>query len=702
VADDRITFATWLCDTVPMPGATAAQLLALDDDEGPALSDARRALGAGLDLGRCWTAFAAAAPDFAEPQADRRLVEVLDALWRAVRGPRVVQVVVGADGVRAARDAGPVALREGERLVFLLTARNGTDDAVELSAEAHGEGAGRVAPPGRACAMLFDAGPMPAGSYLLPLLVVADGRTTTLDVPIECAPAGRLDVRITDDETGEVVAARVYCADALGPVAPAGAVLRRDRHGNAWAHVDGACTATVADSARLRVVRGIEYEAAEHTVDVPPDGAARVEVRLRRWSHMAADGWRSGDVHAHLHYGGEMAMTLEDAALAQRAEDLHLLQLMVANCNDGGRLVDEDVFSADPHAAGAADHLLVGAEEYRNALYGHLCLSGIDALVEPAFTGVPLSAHPHDFPTNAEIAGRARAAGGAVSYAHPVLDPGLELDRVFSVARNVEAKALPVDAALGRIDAVDLLSYPGQTLDVVALWYRLLNCGLRIAATAGSDAFMNMNTAGELLAFDVNGDAFSSPPGGVRAFARTDGAFTPGAWRDAVLRGETFVTSGPMIDLQVDGRGPGAILGAPPGSRLRIEASAGAAVPFDRLEVIVDGAVIARADAVGGHDAAITCELEVERGCWIAARAIGGPHELALADIVFAHTSPVYVDVEGAPARSADDAAYFAAWIDRLGALTEAEGVFDGAAQREAVLAQFHEARAYYAAIAEP
>jgi hypothetical protein len=698
-ASDRITFATWLRDTVPMPESAVRQLLALDDADAPSLSDARAALGSALDLSDCWAAFEAVAPDFTVPQPDARLAAALDALWLAVRGPRVVRTEIAGDGITASREAAPVALREGERLAFLLVARNATAEALEVSAEAHGEGTGRTAPAGRTCALLFDAGPMPAGSYLLPLLVVAGGVAATLDVPIECAATGRLDVRIIDDDTSEPVAARVYCTDALGPVALDGTVLRRDRHGNAWAHADGGFTAIAAGTARLRIVRGIEYEAAERAVTVPADGVARVAVRLRRWSHMAADGWRSGDVHAHLHYGGEMATTLEDAALAQRAEDLHLLQLMAANCNDGGHLLDGDVFSAEPHAVSDADHLLVGAEEYRNALYGHLCLTGIGALVDPAFTGVPMSPHPHDFPTNADIAARARALGGAISYAHPVLEAGTALDRIFSFTRNVEAKALPVDAALRRIDAVDVMSYPGQTLDVVTLWYRLLNCGLRLAATAGSDAFMNMNTAAELPAFDVNGDAFSSPPGGVRCFARIDGAFTPAAWRDAVLRGETFVTSGPMIDLQVDGHGPGAELRAARGARVRIEASAGATIPFDSLELVVDGDIVARTDATDGREATLAHELEVTRSCWIAARALGGPHELALSDIVFAHTGPVYVRVEGAPARSPGDAAYFVAWIDRLIALTAAEGVFADGAQRDAVLAQFREARAYYAAM---
>lgn len=697
----RITFATWLRDTVPMPDDAAARLCALDDTDGPSLSEARRALGFALDLSDCWAACDALLPDFAQPRSDADLAALLDAAWGAARGSRVLHLAISAEAqIAASREEGAIALREGEPLSLLIVARNATGESLEISAEAHGEGAGRIALPGRTCAMLFDAGPMPAGSYLLPVLLVAGGAATTLDVPVECAPSGRLDVRIVDDDSGEPVAARVYCSDAVGPVAPGGAVLRRDRHGNTWAHVDGALAAVASGGARLRVVRGIEYEAEERVIDVPHDGVARVEVRLRRWSHMAADGWRSGDVHAHLHYGGEMEMTPADAALAQRAEDLHLLQLMVANCNDGNRLMDAELFTGAPDPLGDDDHILLCGEEYRNNLYGHMCLTGIDRPVEPVFTGVPFSVDPHDFPPNADVARRAREANGTVSYAHPLLEPGSALDRVFAFTRNVEAKELPVDAALGRIDAVDVLSYPGETLDVVALWYRLLNCGLRLAATAGSDAFMNMDSAAELPAFDRNGDSFSSPPGGVRAFARIDGAFTARAWCDAVRRGETFVTSGPMIDLQVDGRGPGTELRPEPGAALRIEASTGSCLPFERLELIVNGEIVASVEATDGHEATLSFDLVVVGSCWIAARAVGGAHELCLADVAFAHTSPIYVTVAGAPVAAREDASYFVDWIDRLIVLTRAEGRFADDAQRDAVLAQFAEAQAYYRAMA--
>ena len=112
-------------------------------------------------------------------------------------------------------------------------------------------------------------------------MVVADGRPATIDLPIECRPSGMLRVRIVDDATGEPTAARVYLRDDVGPAWPVGATIRRDDHGNAFFHAEGTFEARVSGTARLRVVRGIEYEAAEFELPVRADAEVDAPVRLR-------------------------------------------------------------------------------------------------------------------------------------------------------------------------------------------------------------------------------------------------------------------------------------------------------------------------------------------------------------------------------------------------------------------------------------
>ncbi len=54
-------------------------------------------------------------------------------------------------------------------------------------------------------------------------------------------------------------------------------------------------------------------------------------------------------------------------------------------------------------------------------------------------------------------------------------------------------KGLPVDAALGRMDTLDVMGsgYGGS----LRLWYRLSNCGFHIPAAAVTDVFLNRITS---------------------------------------------------------------------------------------------------------------------------------------------------------------------------------------------------------------
>lgn len=692
------TFGTYLRDNVPLPHEMLDRIMAVEAGRHPTLTELRVALGLDLDLGGAGDApnglggaARAAWPARGMIPNDEDFARVIDAMYGAVTSSRLVRVEITETGPRTTRAHEPIVVRDEEHLVLWVLADNKTDTGARFSAEAHGEGLGGYVEPRRSGSALFDAGAMHPGSYLLPVMIVADGRPATIDLPIGCRPSGMLHVLILDDATGEAVAARVYLRDDAGPAFPAGATVRRDYHGNAFFHAEGAFDVRICGTARLRVVRGIEYEAAESEIPVRADATVDAPVRLRRWSHMAADGWYSGDVHVHLHYGGEYLLEPADAALVQRAEDVHFLNMMVAN-EGSGWVHDAENFTGADHELSGREHILRWGEEYRNNFYGHMCMYGIASLVPPIYSGFPNSEHAHDVPSNAAAAAHCHAVGGTLSYAHPMFESG-DLDRIFAPEHrlSVEAKELPVDVALGHIDAIDVLAYPADTLETCRLWYRLLNCGLRLAATAGTDTFMNWCEQGE----------FSNPPAGDRVFVRVDGAFTTESWCAGVRAGRTFVTNGPMLSLEVNGRGIGDEIDAQPGDVLRIDAEAGSAVPIDHIELIVNGEVAASATSDGdGRHAALSSELRVDGSCWIAVRVSGPKHEMVLdPDGAFAHTSSVYVSVAGTPVAKRADAAYFVEWIERLIAMTAAQARFASDAERDAVIAQFREGQAYYRAL---
>jgi len=62
----------------------------------------------------------------------------------------------------------------------------------------------------------------------------------------------------------------------------------------------------------------------------------------------------------------------------------------------------------------------------------------------------------------------------------------------------------------------------------------------------------------------------------------------------------------------------------------------------------------------------------------------------------FASTSPIYVSVGDKPARSADDAAFFVRWIERMEAATRASTAWNTLAEQAAVLRTLAVAKAVW------
>jgi hypothetical protein len=86
---------------------------------------------------------------------------------------------------------------------------------------------------------------------------------------------------------------------------------------------------------------------------------------------------------------------------------------------------------------------------------------------------------------------------------------------------------------------------------------------------------------------------------------------------------------------------------------------------------------------------------------WLCAVARGPGHPSVLGPVVFAHTSPVWVEAGGRPVRRPASARWLLDWLDRFEALLGEHGRFADDGQRDEVLAVVDQARAWYRAIAD-
>jgi TolB protein len=219
------------------------------------------------------------------------------------------------------------------------------------------------------------------------------------------------------------------------------------------------------------------------------------------------------------------------------------------------------------------------------------------------------------------------------------------------------------------------------------LWYRALNCGFRCAISAGTDAFTN--------------HIMGTVPGAGRVYVHVPGAFSYDRWVEQYKKGVSFATNGPSLTFTVDGKLPGDEIRVPAGSpsvSLRVKAVVDTLVPADRLEIVVNGQVVATQGApASGTRWEIEREVSVERSSWIAARVLGPEHRLVINDAqAFAHSSPVYCYFGNQPIWSRQDAAFFVDWIDQLIASVEQRGVFRSPDRRDDVVQLFRKAQAIY------
>jgi hypothetical protein len=70
--------------------------------------------------------------------------------------------------------------------------------------------------------------------------------------------------------------------------------------------------------------------------------------------------------------------------------------------------------------------------------------------------------------------------------------------------------------------------------------------------------------------------------------------------------------------------------------------------------------------------------------------------EQVLDNYVYATTSPIYVTVAGKPAHAPQDAAYFAAWTDRLAEAVAAYPDWNDAAEKRGVLEKIARAKSIF------
>ena len=495
-------------------------------------------------------------------------------------------------------------------------------------------------------------------------------------------PMGILSVRTSDGTSGNLAGARIHLTASDGKFyAPPTAYARLSGRGDHVFHSTGIFTVELpVGPGTFTAVKGFEFWPETESFDIKEGAVTSLTVPLQPMTDMAAKGWYSASTHVHSNYGGNLHNTLENLLMMSEAEDQDLVLEQIANKDN--RILDYQYFEpgGGPHSTSTTDKLVVVGQEYRPPFYGHVFMFGMqDHLISPFTMGYEGTAIESLYPSNTDMFRKAKAQGATVGYVHAF---GGDTDPLRGNLGG--GKGFIVDAALGTTDAVEWSDasragfYP-----LYAVW----NNGLRVTATGGEDSISNLHR--------------SKLVGSVRTYVHTGPqGLDMHAWFASLQNGHAFVSSGPLVELTINGRIPGEQVNFPSnGGSAEFVGRVQSITPLERLLLVCDGETAHETLLTGDrYSAVLKLTRRVDQSGWCHLRAEGKPTDRFPLDVAYAQgfTNPVWLQVGDQAVRNADAANYALRWIDKLQDLAGNWPGWRNNKERDHVFSQFDEARAIY------
>jgi hypothetical protein len=461
--------------------------------------------------------------------------------------------------------------------------------------------------------------------------------------PLCAAESGQLKLRVVDDRSGEILPARVALRDANGKYPGDRLAVAADRWPNIEAHgvfISGESTFRLpVGKAQVTAACGLEYKAASQEVEIIAGQTTVLELRLARAVNMREAGWVSGDLHVHMIHGENQRPTsYEDVAVTCAANGLDFVSVGQEYVGAGTSSLD-DYRAQCKKVSNERFVMFLGAERPKNIL-GHQVLLGC----ENPFL---ISEEPPYFKSASQI----HEQGGVSVYVHPIrYYPGKQYGGEWlDFPGNNLARELIFDAYCGpSFDGLSVLSDEPASQDAHQLWFNLLNRGLFVPVFADSDACFDRTVLG------------FKTPGLWNTYFQIgkDTPLTQQALCEAVRRGRTMATTGPLVQFRIAEQLSGSTLPLDGGKReLRIDAfypqhsfsldsidrKTKKPNAISKVELIRNGIVVKQWEP-NSSEVHLAHEISESKDSWYIVRVLGSDHlwQVAL-------TSPIYFSERTVP-----------------------------------------------------
>ena len=287
-----------------------------------------------------------------------------------------------------------------------------------------------------------------------------------------------------------------------------------------------------------------------------PASVVQKTIKLKRWIHMAAEGWYSGDTHVH--------RKVSEMPNLVMAEDLNVAFPLSYWVTDSTHRPSRDNKVAETRADRDASH---------GRRPSHLLARLTPSTKYLRFEINDTYWEPSSFSITSNRLPRARPRSGRSSRKRGQQGAILELDKhnwPWSMMLIPVADVDLFELSNNHIWRTEFLfstwypEYAGQYMNIekdadggftewgwidfgFKNYYALLNCGFDIQPTGGT----------------ANG-VHPVPLGFGRVYVHLEDKLDYGAWLKGLKQGRSFVTTGPMLRVTVDGQGAGRPLRAGP------------------------------------------------------------------------------------------------------------------------------------------
>ncbi|MBN2216884.1 MAG: hypothetical protein JW719_05875 [Pirellulales bacterium] len=480
--------------------------------------------------------------------------------------------------------------------------------------------------------------------------------------PAIAAGNGQLVLTVVDRDTHEPIACRMHLRRANGrPWKVKGLPYWHDHF-----VFDGRVALRLPKGDyTFELEHGLEYVTRSGRFTIEPFADDAKEVDMRRFVDMSEHGWWSGDL--------DVRRPVSQIELLMLADDLHVAAVERASNRKGAARVD---FSSNSAVVRFDDNRFFSTAAAVHAWPG--AVVSYFNLSEPLSLPAPTA----EVPSPLVPLGQVRGQRGA----------WVDLTRATWWD-------LPLLVALGQIDSVRIANeqwcrdrvlddprtarprdrklFPdarGAAEWTQEVYFRLLECGLRIPPSAGSGSGASPN-----------------PVGYNRMYVHVDGPLDWSKWFDAVRAGRITITNGPLLRPTADGQLPGHVFALPDGETAEYEIGLTLSTrePISYLEIIKNGRIFRTVRLDEYAKSGRLPPVPFDAGGWFLVRAVTetpGNYRAAM-------TGPFYVEARYERRISRQAVQFFLDWVhERARQLTS----IDDVQARRDLLAEHRKARDFW------